>query len=168
MKDVEEKLTSFQEVCKRVRYDAVRCAVVPRTHSAVTDALHDLLHCVHDIRSDVVGADEAPGMLVSALDRHLALQVLAEALHRDMAYRNEQMSANEALKLASRFFALFGQDAKFFSNGTENFIQHNRKDPKVVDQNIQYLPTITQATFSIGIFIIDTDYGAFILVEDED
>ena len=80
-----------------------------------------------------------------------ALSLVTSILHKEMAYSQPLMTEDRARDLAERFFALFGDRARCYSNGWPG----------------GWNPA-TDATFDTGILVIGDDCSGCLWVEDED
>lgn len=85
---------------------------------------------------------------ISRPDAHALMVAL---LARDLAYDSEEMPITQATDLADRFFDVFSNAARFFTN-TSSY-GWNR---------------LTASTFDAGVFGIDTRWIGALVVQDED
>ena len=81
------------------------------------------------------------------IDEASARLAMRKLLHRDMAYSAEVMPEQQAEQLTERFFAQFGNGARFFTN---NWC------------------SATDATFDEGVLVIGSQQSGCLWVEDED
>lgn len=81
------------------------------------------------------------------IDESEARWIIAEALHRDQAYRAELMTAAQAEQLTAEFLEQFGAQARYFT--------HNGY-------------SVTEATFDTGVLVIGAFQSGCLWVEDED
>jgi hypothetical protein len=94
-----------------------------------------------------LGNDPASFEEIAASD---AIRLVTSILHKDMAYSQPCMSENRAKELAVQFFAQFGSQARYFSNGWPG----------------GWNPA-TDATFDTGV-LVTGDRSGCLWVEDED
>ena len=88
----------------------------------------------------------------------VAVSVIANVLHRDMAYDQQIMPAARALGLAKEFVGCFPRDAtRFFTNGT-----FGRK------QEAPSWSPATDATFDTGVIVLSSGMTACLWFQDED
>jgi hypothetical protein len=90
-----------------------------------------------------------------------AERLVTSILHKDMAYQYECMEIGLARATMRRFFDLFSESARFYSNA-----EFRPENGGLVSIG-SYQP-ITNATFDSGIVAIDDNLIGFIWVEDED
>lgn len=95
------------------------------------------------------------------VDREMALKILRLILMKDLVYKSPLMTEEQASELASDFCNLFGNSAKFFTNGSfEESLSNNL--------SLKSWNPITKAAFDTGILIIDEKSTGCLWVEDED
>ena len=80
-----------------------------------------------------------------------AEELIKSVLHKDMAYGQPIMPEQQAARLTREFFAQFGADARFYSNGWP----------------LSWTPA-TDATFDTGVLVIGPQRCGCLWVEDED
>lgn len=125
------------------------------------------------VKSLAAGADRSdPQFLIAGLLKELgfipvaldeiedgqARRIFNLILSRDLAYRVEIMSQEEANQLAERFLAFFEPPVRYFTNGyfTENPFYLRSWDP------------ISKATFDTGVVVLSETRIGLLWAEDED
>ena len=98
--------------------------------------------------------------LLDECDVNYAKEVLKTILWRDLAYRSELITENEAISRSNYLInELSCLESKFFTNGDfKNY--HNSSSC--------CFSSLTEATFCAALFIINTKHATCIIVEDED
>ncbi|WP_420126894.1 hypothetical protein [Longimicrobium sp.] len=120
-----------------------------------------------------IGDRDACDALTNALgfrtlgDRWVALspaqgyQVAYEVLWRQLAYDHEMMKPALADELAREFLAHFEPDARFFTNFTcldQTFTVHGE----------HWSNAVTEATFDLGLVVVDQHRAGILWAEDQD
>lgn len=100
------------------------------------------------------------------IDRRLAVMILVDVLHRDMAYDHEVMNLRDANFAAEAFVQLFVEKARFFTNGSRGNIESVER-PNGLRIGPSWNP-ITNATFDAGVVAFDGSQIGLLWVEDED
>ena len=101
------------------------------------------------------------------VNAELAASILCELWRESMAYHIEMMPAAQAHTLASQFLALFGSDARYWSN---HDLPHTIREEKANGTIIRLgdsLP-LTGATFDGGVLVVGAQQVGILWVEDED
>jgi hypothetical protein len=96
------------------------------------------------------------------IGREDARSIIEELLYKDMAYGVSIMPRATAKNLAERFISLFGEGARYLTNG--NFILPTT-DPRSVPNSGDPIST---STFDSGVVCVDTNRLGILWVEDED
>jgi len=94
-------------------------------------------------------------------NKYDAERLVTSILHKDMAYQYECMEIGLARATMRRFFDLFSDSARFYSNA-----EFRPASGGLV--SIGSYQSITKATFDSGIVAIDDNHIGLIWVEDED
>jgi hypothetical protein len=155
-----EKFDALKEKILHLRNSGtVRCELVSVEDKDVPNSLLDMLEEINNL------SEPANTVLNSLkeIDKDLAQKIITQILFKDMAYGVEVIDEKTSSELAHDFVSLFSENAKFFSNESEDFIKFQQKQISVYSA-----AAITNATFSAGVFVVDTIFSGFILVEDED
>lgn len=125
----------------------------------VFDSASDLPKVTFEALDEFVGRFGLSGIgdQWKEISREPAVSLVKDVLSRDLAYRIQIIPPVEALQLAERFAALFGPDARFFTN----------TDYSVGSSNWGWMP-LTGATFDAGILGVDASTIGVLVVQDED
>jgi len=105
-------------------------------------------------RLGLASPEPSPHPPLTEITRSEALTVIVALLHRDMAYRVELMSVDEALQFGESFLGSFASDTTYFSNR-----------PRV--DAASWNP-LTLSTFDSGVIALSKSVAGCIWVEDED
>ena len=113
-----------------------------------------------ELAAELFGLSNDRG-IYKKIERAEAIEVLKNALHKDMAYGVKIMSSEKAKNLAVEFIDVFGSGAIFYTNGEYG---KSRKNPNV---GPSWSPA-TDATFDTGVIVIFSEVVGCAWFADED
>ncbi len=153
--------SDVQAICDAIarqrKYGHVTCAVDDRT-AAVDQRGYPV------VLDEFVGTLGFRGLAVLWIEVSIqaAKALVREILLKDLAYRIAMMSEKEADLLTERFFALFDDSVRCFTNG--NIVLPDA-DPSGVPGSWN---PISDATFDAGVVCLGSSRIGILWVEDED